>query len=88
MGRFSALIVIASLSASPLGLVKADEPGPDWISAKQVIKMAKQAGYSRISELEANDGQWEGKGIKNSRKMEFHADAKTGETTSEEPDDD
>lgn len=88
MIRFSALIIIAGLSASTLSLAKADEAGPDWISAKQVIKIAKQAGYSRISELEADDGHWEGEGIKNGRKMEFHADAKTGEILSEEPDDD
>ncbi|WOH47641.1 hypothetical protein [Bradyrhizobium sp. sBnM-33] len=33
--------------------------------------------------LEADDDQWEGEGIKNGQKMDFHADPKTGVITSE-----
>jgi hypothetical protein len=36
--------------------------------------------------LEADDGRWEGEGIKDGKKMEFHADPKTGVITFEKPD--
>jgi hypothetical protein len=39
------------------------------------------------SELKADDGRWEGEGIMNGQKMEFHADPRTGVITSEKLDD-
>ncbi|QND72691.1 PepSY domain-containing protein [Tardiphaga robiniae] len=36
--------------------------------------------------LEADDGLWEGEGIKNGRRMDFHADPKTGVIVSEKLD--
>jgi hypothetical protein len=44
-----------------------------------------QPGYSLISKLEADDGRWEGEGIKNGKKMDFHADPKTGVIIAEKP---
>ena len=40
-------------------------------------------GYTSITELEADDGRWEGEGMKNGVKMEFHVDPKTGVITKE-----
>ena len=53
---------------------------------EQVVQKLKEAGYTQIAELQADDGHWEGEGIKNGRKMEFHADPRTGVITSEHPD--
>lgn len=64
----------------------ADTPGPDWMPFEQVVQKLKEAGYSQISELKADDGRWEGEGMKNGKKMEFHADPRTGAITSEKPD--
>jgi hypothetical protein len=50
---------------------------------EQVIAKVLQSGYSLISKLEADDGRWEGEGIKNGKKMDFHADPKTGVIISE-----
>jgi Peptidase propeptide and YPEB domain len=61
-------------------------PGPDWMPFEQVVQKLKEAGYTQIAELQADDGHWEGEGIKNGRKMEFHADPRTGVITSEHPD--
>jgi len=33
------------------------------------------------------DGHWEGEGVKAGKKMQFHADPKTGAITSEKPND-
>jgi hypothetical protein len=52
----------------------------------QVIQKLRQAGYTSIREIEADNGRWEGEGIKNGVRMDFHADAKTGAITSEKPD--
>jgi hypothetical protein len=68
-------------------LARADQPGPDWMPAQEVIEKALQSGYTQVTKLEADDGRWEGEGIKDSRKMDFHADPKTGQITHEEPDD-
>jgi hypothetical protein len=55
--------------------------------ADQVIQKLLQSGYTMISKIEADDGRWEGNGIKNGLKMEFHADAKSGVVTFEKLDD-
>jgi hypothetical protein len=71
----------------PHRLAKADQQGPDWMSTLHVIDKVLNSGYTHITKLEADDGQWEGEGIKNVQKMEFHADPKTGVITSEKLDD-
>jgi hypothetical protein len=57
----------------------ADPIGPDRMPIEQVAKKLQAAGYSMISEISADDGQWEGKGIRDGKRMKFYADAKTGE---------
>ncbi|MGD9614266.1 MAG: PepSY domain-containing protein [Alphaproteobacteria bacterium] len=64
----------------------ADRPGPDWMPFEQVVQKVKQAGYTSISKLEADDGRWEGEGVKDGRNMEFRADPRTGVITAEKPD--
>jgi Peptidase propeptide and YPEB domain len=80
---FSTLV----LSLLLLNPAKAGQPGPDWMPAQQVIEQALKSGYTQVSELEADDGRWEGEGIKNGKKMEFHADPRTGVITFEKLDD-
>lgn len=65
----------------------ADQPGADWMPADQVKQKLMTSGYSSITEFEADDGHWEGEGVKNGKKMQFHADPKTGAVTSEKPND-
>ena len=65
----------------------ADQPGVDWMPADQVKQKLMTSGYSSITEFEADDGHWEGEGVKNGKKMQFHADPKTGAVTSEKPND-
>jgi hypothetical protein len=64
----------------------ADMPGADWMPFEQVVQKLKQAGYTQIYELQADDGHWEGEGVKDGKKLEFHADPRTGVITSEHPD--
>ncbi|WP_345946453.1 PepSY domain-containing protein [Bradyrhizobium sp. 176] len=54
---------------------------------EQVQAKLMQSGYSQVTKLEADDGHWEGEGIKGGKKMEFHADPRTGQITSEKQDD-
>lgn len=87
MNKLVPVVLAATLSAMGPGLAKADQPGPDWMSAQEVIEKALRSGYTEVTKLEADDGRWEGEGIKNGQKMEFHADPKTGAITSEKLDD-
>jgi hypothetical protein len=64
----------------------ADQPGADWLTIDQVKQKLMDAGYTEISELEADDGNWEGEGIKNGQMMDFHIDPHSGEFTKEEID--
>jgi uncharacterized membrane protein YkoI len=80
------LVLAATLGLAAAAL--ADMPGKDWMPAAQAKQKIEAQGYSNITEFEADDGHWEGEGIKNGVKMEFHADARTGEIISEKPDDD
>jgi hypothetical protein len=75
-----------ALTASSLDRARADQPGADWMPARQVIEQVLKSGYTQVIKIEVDDGHWEGEGIKNGQKMEFHADPKTGAITSEKPD--
>jgi hypothetical protein len=55
--------------------------------AQQVIEQVLKSGYTQVTQLEADDGRWEGEGIKNGQKMDFYADPKTGVITFEKLDD-
>jgi hypothetical protein len=87
MKRLMLAAVAATLVVSSTGLVRADQPGADWMPAEQVKQKLTQAGYSQITELKADDGRWEGEGVKNGTKMEFHADPRTGAIIQEKKDD-
>jgi hypothetical protein len=67
------------------GAALADPIGPDWMPIDQVAKKLQSAGYSLISEISADDGQWEGEGVRDGKRMKFYADAKTGEIIRERP---
>ena len=53
---------------------------------EQVKAKVMESGYSQVTKLEADDGRWEGEGVKNGQKMEFHADPKSGAIVSEKAD--
>lgn len=82
--KLAMILVLGSLALG--SAARAERPGPDWMPMQQVIGKILEAGYSEVTKLEADDGRWEGEGIKNGQKMEFHADPKTGVIVSEKPD--
>ena len=84
--RIIAAIAFAATLAS-LGVANADVPGHDWMPMEQVKAKVMQSGYTQVYKLKADDGRWEGEGIKNGNKMDFHADPKSGEITFEKLDD-
>jgi hypothetical protein len=83
MSRSIPLALALALAASTAAL--ADQPGADWMPAAQVKQKLMAEGYTSITEFEADDGHWEGEGVKNGTKMQFHADPKTGALLSEKP---
>lgn len=87
-GTLAQLALALALGAAVPASAKADKPGADWIPAEQVKQKLMEAGYSSITELEADDGHWEGEGLKNGVKTEFHVDPRTGAITKEKPDTD
>ena len=80
------LIAAAALIVST-GMSLADQPGADWISKEQVTQKLTAAGYTNITSIKADDGHWEGKGVKNGKIMEFHVDPHSGALTKEKIDD-
>lgn len=88
LGTLAPLALFLALGFSGPAMAKEDRPGADWIPAEQVKQKLMDAGYSSITELEADDGHWEGEGVKNGVKMEFHVDPRTGAVTKEKPDKD
>ncbi|WNV11598.1 PepSY domain-containing protein [Tardiphaga sp. 709] len=87
MNRFAAVVLCGVLLIGASTMARADQPGPDWMPMEQVKAKVLQSGYSQVTKLEADDGRWEGEGIKNGQKMDFHADPKTGVIVSETLDD-
>ena len=61
----------------------ADRPGADWISIDDALAKAREAGYTQIHKIEADDkGYWEGEGLKQDGKLyEFQVDGKSGKVT-------
>ena len=81
-----ALLVIADAMV-PGTAAYADQPGADWMPAGQVKQKLMTSGCSSTTAFEADDGHWEGEGVRNGKKMQFHADPKTGAPLSEKPND-
>jgi len=82
--KLASVVFAVALSMGSLNLARAaDQPGSD---CQQVIEQVLKSGYTQVTKLKADDGRWEGEGIKNGQKMEFHADPKTGVITTEELD--
>lgn len=79
------LTLIASAAALTAmgGVALADVPGADWMTADQLTQKLQEQGYSNVTGIEADDGHWEGKGVKNGRIMEFKANPKTGAVMTE-----
>jgi Peptidase propeptide and YPEB domain len=67
----------------PLAHAVADDPGPDWMPREQIRQKLVEAGYTEITELEADDGHWEGEGVKGGKRVEFHLDPNSGAVLSE-----
>lgn len=87
MTKISKIALAAVLAFGFAGSAFADRVGPGWISLEQAMQKAKDAGYTEISKIEADDGRWEGQGMKNGKVLEFHMDPKTGAISDEHPDD-
>jgi hypothetical protein len=75
------------LSFTGAGLAWADQPGADWMPKKDVEAKIIESGYTSVSQLDAANGMWVGKGLKlNAEKYRFKADPRTGNITQEEID--
>ena len=92
MAKASIFALGLALTIGASGYALADKrghaPGADWMPADQVRQKLTEAGYKSIKKIKADDGHWEGEGMKNGVKMEFHVDPKTGAIIKEESDDD
>ena len=86
MRSMSVVVIALALAAGSASVARADQPGADWMPADQVKAKLMQSGYSEVTKIEADDGRWEGEGVKNGQKMDFHADPKTGAILSEKRD--
>lgn len=82
MPRITRLALGLLLCAGP---ALAGNPGADWLTPAQTKQALKAAGYTDILKLEADDGHWDGEGIKNGRRMTFDADPRTGAILGEVP---
>ena len=87
MNKIAIVVFTAALSAGSLNFAKADPRRADWMSAELVTQTIIQFGYTEVTKLKADGGEWEGEGVKNGQKMEFRADLKTGAIIEEELDD-
>lgn len=85
LAHVTALAAFVSITA--LQPACADQPGADWMPMEQVKQKVLASGYTQVTKIKADDGRWEGEGIKNGQKMDFHADPRTGQITHEKRDD-
>lgn len=83
-----ALALALGVAGSAVAFADNDVPGADWLPKEQVTEKLEAAGYSNVTGLHADDGHWEGKGVKNGQITEFHVDPHTGALLKEEVDED
>jgi hypothetical protein len=83
-----ALAAAISVAGSAAAFADSDVPGPDWLPKEQVIQKLESAGYSNVTGVHADDGYWEGKGVKDGKIMEFEADPRSGAIIKEKIDTD
>lgn len=78
------LALVGALS----GPAWADQPGADWtVDKDQAETTLMAAGYTQITKIEADDGYWEGEGIKaDGMQYEFKVDPHTGKIVKDEMD--
>jgi len=86
MIRKAGLLAVVLVCFGSAGAL-ADPVGPDWMPIDQVAKKLQAAGYSMISEISADDGRWEGKGMREGKRVKFYVDAKTGAVIRDRPTD-
>lgn len=79
----TALALTLAWMVGPLAHASADDPGSDWMPREQIRQKLQEAGYTEITELEADDGHWEGEGVKGGKRVEFHLDPNSGAVLSE-----
>ena len=84
--KCSTLALALTMQLVPLGAVLADQPGADWMPAEKVKQKMMSSGYTSITKLGADDGHWDGEGVKNGQKMKFEVDPKSGDILGEMPD--
>ena len=85
--KAASLALAVMLAAGGMAFADQDVPGADWMSKEKVMEKLGAAGYTNVTGLQADDGYWEGKGVKNGKIMEFHVDPKSGALTKEKLDD-
>jgi hypothetical protein len=83
MTKFSMLTCTVALGVCLHGVALADQPGPDWMPLDQVKQKLMSSGYTSITKIEADDGHWDGEGLKNGKAMQFDLDPKTGDILGE-----
>ncbi|WP_290981202.1 PepSY domain-containing protein [Hyphomicrobium sp.] len=80
------MAVALDMAGSAAAFADSDVPGADWMPEDQVIQKLEAAGYTNVTGLQADDGHWEGKGVRNGVITEFEVNPHTGELLKEEVD--
>lgn len=82
---FTGLALVGAMGASSAW---ADTPVADWkVNKDQAEAALKGAGYTQITKIEADDGHWEGEGIKaDGKRYEFQVDPHDGKIIKDELD--
>jgi hypothetical protein len=78
MARITTIACAFFIGIGLHGIALAGQPGSDWMPADKVKEKLMSSGYTSIIRLDADDGHWDGEGIKNGKVMEFDLDPKTG----------
>jgi hypothetical protein len=73
--------LLLGLAISSTAWAKHDEPGHDWIPITKVVHILKKHGYKKVTKIEADDGHWEGEGIKHGHTYEWHVNPHSGKIT-------
>lgn len=83
----TAVLVSACLAFASSAALAGDKPPTDIKPLSEIVKKLEQMGYTQISEIEFDDGQWEVDVYHDGKKRDVHVDPRTGEITKDKIDD-
>jgi len=78
MNAFTTILAATLATGLVAASAQADTPGKGWMPIDQVLTKLSEAGYGTVRSIEADDGVWKAKAVRDGRSVKLQLDPRTG----------